>query len=30
LKASVQEDHAKVGRSVMVEASALETGEAAG
>jgi hypothetical protein len=30
LKASVQEDHAKVGRSVLVEASALETGEAAG
>ena len=30
LKADVQEDHAKVGRSVMVEASEIEVGEAAG
>ena len=30
LKAEVQEDHAKVGRSVMVEASEIEVGEAAG
>ena len=30
LRESVQEDHAQVGRSVMIEASTLETGEAAG
>ena len=30
LRGPVQEDHARVGRSVMLDASALETGEAAG